>query len=221
MSRSLENGLLKWSFAATAKNTLASSVNVSGPVNMSQQIVLSDGVSANQANRTWYFTETLASGAERTIDLYDAASLDAGAGAGNDPLGLPVAMEEIVAIAIKNKNVITSTGILTIEPSASNGWLGLGSHTGNNGLRGQGSISKIQPHETGLDVTDLSNHKLKLTAVNADVEYEIIVYGRSDDDESSSSSSSSSSQSSSSSSESSSISSSSVSSSSVSSSSQS
>lgn len=226
-NRTLTGIILQVDLSATVQNTLedAKITNVKHP-SLSYRPTLSSGVNDNQANRGWQSeSRSLGSGATETLDMYDVAGIDIGAGAGLDGVGQAVTYEEIVAIAILNENAIAAAGQLEIEPGAANGWTALGSHTAATGgaLRGQGLFLKAQPAEAGLDVTDASNHTLKFTANGAALTYSIYILARHDDDESSSSSSSSStsSQSSSSSSSSSSTSSQSSSSSSFSTSSQS
>lgn len=188
----LDGGASTFSFAATIDDKLAS------------------GVGPNLANRVWQWKhsatspKTIASGANVVIDLYDFTGLDAGAGAGNDPLGQALIMENIVAILIKNENAVDAAGSLEVEPDATNGWTPIGIHTVATGgaLRGGGFLFKYQPDSTGFDITDASSHRIKLTANGADVNYSVWVLGRHDDETSSSSSSSSSSSNSSSSSDS-------------------
>jgi len=184
--------------------------------------VMSSGVDNNQFNRVWQSEDrTILSGVTETLDMYDLAAVNIGAGAGLDGLGQAVDFEEIVGIAIINENAAGADGALEITPNAGNGWTALGSHTVATGgaLYGQSVFCKFQPDRRGFDVTDAANHLLDLTANGGDVVYSIYLMARNDDEESSSSSSSSSASSSSSSVSSSSSSPSSESSSSVSSSS--
>lgn len=201
--RSVNNPQVSAKLTGTLRNTLDDSVIASAGLTGASAQSLGNGAEANQCNRAWqYYQKTLSSGASLTIDLYDYASVDIGAGSGRDAVGRLLVMEEIVAILIKNDNASTADGQLEIEPGDTNGWTPIGSHTAANGgaLRGHGMLLKFQPAEQGFDVADASSHTLKLTANGGDITYSIWLLGRSDDDVSSSSSSSSSSQSSSSSS---------------------
>ena len=219
-TRSLTAPKISLSMSATVKNTLtdATSTSVAQPV-LNYAPTLASGFSAGQTNRGWQSkSRVLYNGGAETLDLYDMAGVDIGAGAGLDGVGQAIVFEEIVAIAIVNDNAVTAPGLLQIEPSSSNGFTALGSHTVALGgaIAGQGCVFKAQPHENGFNITDASNHNLKMTAIEGPVTYSIYILARHDDDESSSSSSSSSSLSSSSLSSSSSSSSSSISTSSIS-----
>lgn len=173
-------------------------------VQYNQEITFGSGIGVEQSNRAWDYEGTIVSGASLVIDLYDLVGFDVGAGDGRDLVGQELRIEEIVAIAIKNNNTGNTAGQLEVQPDSTNGWTAFGSHTVANGsaIKAQGCILKLQPHSDGLDVEDGSNHRLKLTANGADVKYQIVIFARHDDEESSSSSSSSQSSSSSSSSES-------------------
>ena len=201
MTVSLISMITKFQVSTTVKNVLGdtgrSAVSVVG---FTIQPSLVDGVSANQANRAQEIAGTLVSGGTLVIDLYDWAGIDNGAGAGNDPVGQALIMEEVVLIVVYNESDTTG-GDLAVAPDASNGWAGIGTHSGAGILKPGAFLIKGNPHTDAFDVVDASSHRIILTASGgADVDYRVLVLGRHDDDESSSSSSSSSSNSSSSSS---------------------
>lgn len=181
---------------ATITNTLSNGVQASAQVGGADAFVqrfVTSGVSEDQFNRAWSSEgRTLSSSASETIDIYDAGTLDIGAGAGLDALGQAVAHEEIVAILIKQTG---GTGALEIIPAVSNGWGPIGSHTVANGgaLKAGGMLLKVQTDTNAFDVTDASSHRITFTANGGAVTYSIYLFARHDDDESSSSSSSSSS----------------------------
>jgi len=182
--------------SGTYYNTLTDSSisSVSHPA-LSYTKKMTNGVSANEANRGWQLKEgSVTSGNTTTIDLYDMGATDIGTGNGLDGLGMPVVNEEIVAIAIVNENAVTAAGYLEIFPNASDGWTPIGIHTVVLGgaLAGQGILLKCNVAEVGFNITDASNHKIDLKANGGDVEYSIYLLYRHDDNESSSSSSSSS-----------------------------
>ncbi len=159
------------------------------------QPTLTSGISAGQCNRGWQRKNvTIAQGAQETISLYNFAGLDIGGGVGRDGVGLPLAYEEIVAIAVINENAVDAAGILEVIPADSEGWTPIDSHTVLNGgaLRGQGGLVKFQPSEAGFDVNGDTNHRITLRAVGGAVVYSMYILARHDDNESSSSSSSSS-----------------------------
>ncbi len=214
-ARSLAQPKVSLSISATVRNMLEDGTYATSAMTHTVNKTLSSGVSAGQANRGWHYRSTLTAAASIDIDLYDFAAIDIGAGAGNDGVGQTMSpTEEVAAIVIVNENAQNAGGTLEIEPSASNGWSPIGTHTDATGgsLGGQGVLAKWDYSEKGFDITDASSHRIKLTAKTADVAYGIYILGRHDDEESSSSSSESSSSSSTSSSSSSSTSSSSASS---------
>jgi len=223
MARSISTPKIILKITGTYRNTLTDGkvVSVAQP-SMDYNPTMTTGIGDNQMNRVWQTENvTLTNNTQIIYDLYDMSGIDIGAGAGLDALGQAIEpLEEIVAIAVVNENVITAAGQLEIKPSNSEGWTPIGTHTvANEGaLGGQGVLFKSQPAEAGFFVDSTSSHRLTLAAKLGDVSYSIYVFGRHDVDESSSSISSSLSSSSSSSSSASSLSS---SSSSVSSSSES
>lgn len=204
-TRTLSSPKINLKMTGTVQNTLTdSSVASIGHPNLSYAPTLTSGVSASQTNRAWQSkSRSLAGGASETLDLYDLAGVDIGAGAALDGVGQVVSpFEEIVAIAIVNENAVGAAGQLEVEPGAGTGWSPIGTHTAATGgaLRGQGCLFKAQVAENGFDITDGASHLLKMTANGGDVVYSIYIFARHDDNESSSSSSTSSSQSASSSS---------------------
>lgn len=198
-TRSLTGTQLKLTVSSTITNTLAGgSDTATSQFQFTVTDSLSNGVQAGEATRAWqYKNQTISSGGNTVIDLYDFGSIDVGAGAGLDAVGQSMALLELVAIIIKNENENTVDYELEIEPDSTNGWTPIGTHTnessGTGGaLRGGGIFLKYQPSEAGFLVTDASSHRIKLSAVGGDVDYSIWVLGRHDGDDSSSSESSSS-----------------------------
>ncbi len=202
-SRGLSSIRLNVRLSSTLTNTLndATTAAVAHPaLNYSPSI--DNGVNTGQANRVWQSDgRSISSGGQETLDIFDFAVVDIGAGAGNDGVGLSMTLEEIVAIAIVNKNAIGAAGILEVLPATSEGFTAIGTHTVANGgaLYGQGLLFKSQPAEAGFDVTAV-RHRITFRAVSGDVSYSLYILARHDDEESSSFSSSSPSSSSSSSS---------------------
>ena len=192
MSNRGATGDVRLSIQATPTNTLDDgqvvSTSCGGTIITGR---LTSGVSENQIDRVWEDTSrSLASGVTETLDLYDLGSLDIGAGAGNDPLGLPNGFEEIVTLVIKQ---ISGAGRLEINPTTpANNLAWIPSMTVVNGgaLRNGAVRAWHQPGEDGLDVLDGSSHTVNFKANGGDVVYSIYILGRHDDDESSSSSTS-------------------------------
>lgn len=221
-TRSLSSPKVIAKMDGIVRNTLDDSTEIDARLLADINTTLTSGEGASQANRGWQWkNKSIPAGGTVVIDVYDFAGLSAGAGAGNDMLGQPLLLDDIVAILIKNENAVGAAGTLEIEPDGTNGWTPIGTHTAANlsGIRGGGFLYKYQPDSSGFAITDGVNHRIKLTANGADVEYSIWIWGRYDDESSSSSSSSATSSSSSNSSSASSQSASSLSSSSPSSSS--
>lgn len=159
---------------------------------------LSDGVSSLEVNRVWMDeSRDLASGASEVLDLYDYFGEDIGAGDGKDGLGLDLAVEEIVGIAIVHNS---GAGSLEVEPDSAAGWTPIGTHTVATGgaLSAGASYFKYNSDTDAFEVTDAVSHRIKFTANGGAVNYAVYVLARHDDEESSSSPSSSSSSSSSS-----------------------
>jgi len=201
MTRSLQSAKMKITCSGTVRNVLTSNTSrsSSGTVTFTRDTTIVDGIAANQANRGYEYSATILSGANVVIDLYDLGALDLGSGAGNDILGQEMLLESVVTLIIGNSNAIGVAGSLEIIPDPTDGWTPIGTHTVATGgaLRGQGVLLKHQPSLLGFNVTDASNHRIKLTASGGNVAFTLFMFAR-DDDEYSSSSSSSSSESSSS-----------------------
>ncbi len=207
-TRSLASPKMSAAISATVRSSPTANTeagpDASSQVSGNVSRTLTNGVAASEANRAWQVvSRTLAKGVSLDIDLYDFAGIDAGSGAGNDPVGQAMTpIEKIVGILIVNENAIASVGRLDIDVSIANGATWFGNHTVATGgdIRGQGWVQKCQPHLEGFDLTDASNQIVRLTASGADVNFSMYILGRNDDNESSSSQSSSASSASSSSS---------------------
>jgi hypothetical protein len=106
------------------------------------------------------------------VDLYDLGSIDLGAGAGRDALGLTHANAKIHLLAIENKS-IPSGGTLRIDNSVANAWTGLLPAAGTLDIP-QGGFTVVQFGDTGSAVTDASNHMLRLSAQTTDCEINLI-----------------------------------------------
>ena len=192
-TRSAESEV-KLIFSSTIKNTLAdgqiAQVTVGDTVISGK---LQDGIETSQVSRCWADkSRSLGTGLTEDIDLYDFAGEDIGAGDGNDGLGLPLAIEEIVTFLIKH---VSGAGRLELNPTnPSNYATWIPSLTVANGaaLKAGGIFLMHQPHTDAFDITDASSHMVRLGANGGDVVYDIYILGRHDDNVSSSSSSSSS-----------------------------
>ncbi len=108
------------------------------------------------------------------LDLYDLGTLDIGAGAGRDNLGLQWSQSKVHSLFVRN--VVTSAGNLVIDQAA------LGSTAWSGGLGSNASIV-LQPGAClaldfgllGADVTDVTNHMLRLSAPSDDLIFDLNV----------------------------------------------
>ena len=198
MARQMDSMSISCKVSGTLKNVLddatGPSINHPSFSFTKSGTALSNGIGNNQANRAWQSrSRTIVGAGSETLDLYDLAGVDIGAGAGLDGLGQAIVFEEIVQIIFVNENDAGDDGALEIEPAPANGWTPIGTHTIAVGgaLYGQGLLVKQQLDGRGFDVEDGVSHQIKLSANGGDVTYSIYILGRHDDEESSSSSSSS------------------------------
>ena len=198
-TRSAESEV-KLTFSATIKNTLDD--GQVAQVLLSDTVIsgnLASGVDANQANRAWARkSHTLASGNTEDIDLYDFADIDIGAGLGNDGLGLPMALEEVVTFCIKQTSGAGRLELMPTNPSNYATWVPQLTVALGSALKAGGLLLLHQPDEDAFDIEDGSSHMMRVGANGGDIVYDLYLVGRHDDEASSSSSSSTSSSSSSS-----------------------
>jgi hypothetical protein len=172
------------SFAGTLRNDIGTSVaRVDIPDEFTRAISLTDGTTANKADKLWFSTgRTLAQAGAEDIDVYDFASLDIGAGAGVAPLSGALTLAEIVALVILNRT--TSAGSLLIggkgTTAAWNSWIN-SIDDAEVGPIGPGGFFAIgDPNATSFAVADTANHLLTITESNVGaVTYDIAILGRS------------------------------------------
>lgn len=168
----------------TLRNDIGSGMSsISLPAEFTKSLTLLDGTVAEKADKLWYSTgRTLTQNNNESIDVYDFASLDIGAGSGEDPLGGALALAEIVAIMIVNRS--TSAGKLLIggEGTAA-AWNSLFNASDSSvlGPIGPGGfVLIVDPNATSFAVADSSNHLLKIAENNTGaVTYDIAILGRS------------------------------------------
>ena len=119
------------------------------------------------------YSLTVASG-NLDIDLYDLGSIDLGAGAGEDALGLTHANAKIHLVAIQNKE-ITGGGTLRIDGGVTGHWTGILPASATLDLP-QGGFLVVQFGDTGSTVTDATNHMLRLSAQTTDCEINFVFF---------------------------------------------
>lgn len=170
---------------ATLKNLVNSSPALSASIAQGGSITpvtaLTNGTTANKADRIWHDpARTLTGATSETIDLFDLASVDIGAGAGKDALGQSGGFAEIVAILVEND--ATSTGNLTLGGDGTtacwNSWANGDDDAVIGPIKPGGFAFLFQPSDPAFAVADTSNHLLKI-ASSATLEYSITVLGRS------------------------------------------
>lgn len=125
---------------------------------------LTDGDGADEANRCWHDSRTLAGGANETIDITDP---------GDDALGRTLTLTRIVALIIQN----TGTVSIKLEPGASDGWTGAFADDITPIVAG-GTVAFIAPSTAGYAVA-AGNKNIKITNLDgADgAAYDIIILG--------------------------------------------
>lgn len=131
------------------------------------------GLGGGQADRAWSeYARTLLDTASETLDIFDFAGRDIGAGVGLDALGQSLALAEIVGILIFN----VGPGNLTVDTTLANGWTPLG----DTHVLGPGAfLFRYEPADPALVVTDGASHLIDFTAGGGDAVYDVHILGRS------------------------------------------
>ena len=119
------------------------------------------------------YSLTVASG-NLDIDLYDLGSIDLGAGAGEDALGLTHANAKVHLVAIQNKE-ITGGGTLRIDGGVTGHWTGILPASATLDIP-QGGFLVVQFGDIGSTVTDTTNHMLRLSAQTTDCEINFVFF---------------------------------------------
>lgn len=172
------------SFTGTLRNAVGTGIaTTSFPAAFNYALAIADGTSLNQADKLWFSTgRTLSQNANETLDVYDFASLDIGAGSGEDPLGGALALAEIMALMVINRS--TSAGkILVGGDGTTAAWNSIFNADDDAvlGPLGPGGMALIcDPNAVSFAVADSTNHLLKVTENNTGaVTYDIAILGRS------------------------------------------
>ena len=123
------------------------------------------------------YSLTVAAG-NLNVDLYDLGTLNVGAGAGQDNLGLAHANARIVAICIRNQ-VATSGGTLRIDQAGVGGAAWEGLFHGSTSLDlAQGAFIQAYLGESGKTVTDSTDHILRFAAQSATCTMDLIFFSK-------------------------------------------
>lgn len=137
-----------------------------------------NGTGANQAQRAYNATRTLAGSAAEDLDMFDLASFDIGGGAGNDALGLAHALTGVKMIYVKNHD--TSAGALVVgNKNATTAWNAPfnASDTGAITLAPGASFCITDPSAAGFAVADTTNHLLTFTDAGSGCTYDVAFIG--------------------------------------------
>lgn len=174
------DGSVKVTLTGNLKNTLTDGQSVTTSIGVSVNVPLTNGTSASQFNRGWQsLTRTLNSAATEDIDMYDLGSLDVGAGAGEDALGLTLTATAVVAICIENK--ATSAGTLLVGgKAATTAWNSPFNADDNAKLSipPSGGVLLWATGGTAFAVADTTNHLLKLEASGGICNFSVCIFFR-------------------------------------------
>lgn len=157
--------------------------------------ILGSGIGMRQANRCIQVHKTITAGNTLDIDLHDFANVDVGAGLGNDGLGAPMNLEEIVAISIRYDSGDGRLEVMPTLPFHGVEWMPKLTVINGGALKDSGFLFLYAENTDALPIVDGDKHILRLGASGGSVTFDLIVLGRHDDDDSSSSQSNSSSRS--------------------------
>ena len=161
-------GKLSYTLTASRSSTRdLGAASVSESLSYSQ--VIADGDGANQAERVWGDSRSLAASATEEHDL---------AGGLTDGLGATITLTEVRALAVKASTANAST--ITLGGASSNAWeIWAGAAGDAIKLRPGGSLILIAPDATGYAVTGGSADLLKVAndSTSVTAAYDIFVLG--------------------------------------------
>ncbi|MEH0650667.1 hypothetical protein QA995_14800 [Streptomyces scabiei] len=164
---------LSTSLSVNLKSTLSTALDLvtsQAPMDYSAAVSLASGVGANQADKIFSDTRTLAASATEDLDL---------AGVLSDPLGASLTFARIKAVLIKA--AAGNTNSVQVTRPASNGVpLFLAAGDGLS-VRPGGLFLWVAPDATGVAVTAGTGDLLTLTnsAGSTSVTYDVIIIGAS------------------------------------------
>jgi hypothetical protein len=181
-TRSLSSITALASLTATVENLLDANSTGTAAISVGEQVThtFTTGTTAGKADRFWSSrARALTAGNSEDIDVYDLGSLDIGAGAGKDPVGLAFANVDITGILIENTS--SSAGDLVIGNNATTAaWVGFfGGDTQAITLKPTSIFFLSTENDPGFAVADTSSHLLRIAASGGDVTYDIHLMCRS------------------------------------------
>jgi hypothetical protein len=166
----LVNTQMGVSVAATLTNQKALTTG-QAPLSYAQSLILGSGTGANQADRLWSDTRTLAASAAEDLDL---------AGVLVDALGATVTLARVKGLIIAASS--GNTNNLIIGNAASNGfvsWVGAATHTVT--VRPGGVFALFAPDATAYAVTAATADLLHIanSGAGTTVTYDVVIIGAS------------------------------------------
>lgn len=172
-------GSIKVTLSGELKNSLTDGTISSVTIGTAPSITLSGGTGLNQFNRGWQSKGRVLASATEDIDLYDLGSLDIGAGAGEDALGLPLAATAVVAICIENR-ATSAVNLLVGGKATAAAWNSPFNADDNAKLSipPNGGVLLWCVSASAFAVADTSNHLLKIEASGGSATYDITVFFR-------------------------------------------
>lgn len=176
MTAQVTSGSIKGTLSAVLKNVLTDSSENTFNVSGEKSITLTNGTTTNKADRGLQSkSRVLAAAASEVLDLYDLASLDLGAGAGQDPLGLGVQNVELVGLMVENVGDSGNDGDLIVggEGSAAAWSDFIQSDTGTLRIPPIGFMLIGCGRDPAWLIADVSNHLLKFAASGDSVKYNV------------------------------------------------
>lgn len=140
---------------------------------------LTDSSGTYLFDRVWALTDySLTTGAGNLdIDLYDLGTIDVGAGAGRDNLGLSHANARIIAFAIRNQEVSSGGDLRIDQNGTAASWTGF-FHDSTQLDLAQGAMMSAYLGESGKTVTDSTDHLLRLSAQTNDCTIDVVFYSK-------------------------------------------
>lgn len=177
-------GSFRLSATGNLVSTLTDLTVVPATIGNDRNLDFATGTGANQFNRGWRkHSWALADTASFSLDLYDLGTIDIGAGAGEDPLGLTQANTELVGMFISSQT--TSVGSVLIggegSTAAWQSWIAVSgtlSDTAQVKLLPGAVLILVAPLASAYAIADTTNHLLKFLASGGAVTFDVDLFLR-------------------------------------------
>lgn len=146
----------------------------SDPFSLSIQQALAEGVVANQFNRVFADTRTLASGANERLSMYNFGGAPV-----TDPVGQPLTLSRVVLLLIRNKNTTAGNTLVIGNDATSAAWVSpFTANTQTILIEAGGFLLLVAPSLAAYPVANTTNHLLKiLNSGSGSIDYDIVVFG--------------------------------------------